>query len=119
MRLALVLSGLLGVFSVQAQEIDRHAALAALQQPDSLLIDVRSADEFAAGALPGAIRIGHADIAAHTSSLGADKNRPLVLYCRSGRRSALAQQRLEALGYRHVINAGAYDELRPLLERGE
>lgn len=119
MRLALVLSGLLSVFSAQAQEIDVTAALSALKQPDSLLIDVRTAEEFAAGALPGAIRIGHEDIATQIARLGEDKQRPLVLYCRSGRRSALAQQSLQALGYRQVINAGAYDDLLPLLENEE
>ena len=39
-----------------------------------------------------------------------------MLYCRSGRRSGLAKQSLEELGYRQVINAGAYDDLLPLLE---
>jgi len=42
-----------------------------------------------------------------------------VLYCRSGRRSALAQQTLEEMGYSHVINAGAYEDLLPLLENRE
>ena len=90
-----------------------------MQRSDSLLIDVRSAEEFAEGALPGAIRIGHEDIAAQIASVAPDKDRPLVLYCRSGRRSAIAQQSLEEMGYSQVINAGAYDELRPLLEHRE
>ncbi|MFV9681202.1 rhodanese-like domain-containing protein [Pseudomonas sp. NY15367] len=116
MRLALVLSGLLIILSAQAEEVDHAAALASLQRADSLLIDVRSAEEFSAGALPGAIRIGHDEIAAQITSIAANKDQPLVLYCRSGRRSGLAKQSLEELGYRQVINAGAYDDLRPLLE---
>lgn len=119
MRLALPLACLLGISGAQAGEIDQQAALTALQRDDSLLIDVRSAEEFADGALPGAIRIGHEEIATRIAKLSPDKNRPLVLYCRSGRRSGLAQQSLEELGYSQVINAGAYDELRPLLEAGE
>ncbi|WP_212631653.1 rhodanese-like domain-containing protein [Pseudomonas sp. KB-10] len=119
MRLILLLAGLLGLLTAQAGEIDRAAAISALQRNDSLVIDVRSAEEFAQGALPGAIRIGHDEIAAQIASVAPDKDRPLVLYCRSGRRSALAQQRLEQLGYRQVINAGAYDELLPLLEDGQ
>jgi phage shock protein E len=35
-----------------------------------------------------------------------------VLYCRSGRRSALAQDSLAQLGYRNLINAGGYDQLK-------
>ncbi|VXC56620.1 MULTISPECIES: rhodanese-like domain-containing protein [unclassified Pseudomonas] len=119
MRLILLLSGLLVLFTAQASGIDQTAAISALQQSDSLLIDVRSAEEFAEGALPGAIRIGHEDIAAHIASVAPDKDRPLVLYCRSGRRSALAQQSLEEMGYTRVINAGAYDELLPLLNNDE
>lgn len=109
--LLLVLSGL-----AQAGEIDQDTALAALRQPDALLIDVRTAQEFAEGALPGAIRIGHEQIATRIAELAPDRSRPLVLYCRSGRRSSQAQEDLQALGYSQVINAGAYDDLAPLLE---
>lgn len=119
MRLILLLTGLLGLLTAQASEIDQTAAVSALLQSDSLLIDVRSAEEFAEGALPGAIRIGHEDIAEQIASVAPDKDRPLVLYCRSGRRSALAQQSLEAMGYSQVINAGAYDDLLPLLNNDE
>lgn len=119
MRFLILLSGLLTFLGAQAEEIDQAAALATLQRADSLLIDVRSSEEFSAGALPGAIRIGHDEIAAQIASIAPDKDRPLVLYCRSGRRSGLAKQSLENLGYRQVINAGAYDDLLPLLEAEE
>nr|WP_256835153.1 rhodanese-like domain-containing protein [Pseudomonas oleovorans] len=119
MRLILLLTSLFALLTAHAGEVDQAAAISALQRSDSLLIDVRSAEEFAEGALPGAIRIGHEDIAAQIASAAPDKDRPLVLYCRSGRRSALAQQSLEEMGYSQVINAGAYDDLRPLLERRE
>jgi phage shock protein E len=119
MRFLILLSGLLTFLGAQAEEIDQAAVLATLQRADSLLIDVRSSEEFSAGALPGAIRIGHDEIAAQIASIAPDKDRPLVLYCRSGRRSGLAKQSLENLGYRQVINAGAYDDLLPLLEAEE
>lgn len=119
MRFLILLSGLLTFLGAQAEEIDQAAALATLQRADSLLIDVRSSEEFSAGALPGAIRIGHDEIAAQIASIAPDKDSPLVLYCRSGRRSGIAKQSLEALGYRQVVNAGAYDDLLPLLEAEE
>lgn len=119
MRLILLFVGLLGLLTAQADGIDQAGAISALQRSDSLLIDVRSVEEFADGALPDAIRIGHEDIAAQIASVAPDKDRPLVLYCRSGRRSALARQTLEEMGYSQVINAGAYDDLRPLLEHHE
>jgi phage shock protein E len=91
--------------------------LAALTDRDSLLIDVRSAEEFAAGALPGAIRIGHEQIGEQIASIAPDKQQQIVLYCRSGRRSQLAEQRLRELGYRNLINAGGYAELKHTLQR--
>ena len=46
------------------------------------------------------------------SRLAPDKSAPIVLYCRSGRRSGLAQDALQALGYQQVINAGGIDSLK-------
>lgn len=105
--LALLLSLPLG-----ADEISPQRAVIALQTPGAVLIDVRTAEEFAAGALPGARRIGHEQIATQIAALVPDKNTPIVLYCRSGRRSAIAQDSLAQLGYRNLINAGGYDQLK-------
>lgn len=96
----------------QAGEIDQSAALRTLVLPDTVLIDVRSADEFASGALPGAQLIPHDQIGARIAAAVPDKNTPVVLYCRSGRRSSQAQDELRALGYTQVMNAGAYEQLK-------
>ncbi|MBB1519558.1 rhodanese-like domain-containing protein [Aquipseudomonas guryensis] len=96
----------------QAGEIDQSAALRTLVLPDTVLIDVRSADEFASGALPGAQLIPHDQIGARIAAVVPDKNTPVVLYCRSGRRSSQAQDELRALGYTQVMNAGAYEQLK-------
>ena len=95
-----------------AAEVDRPAALAALQNPDTVLIDVRTAPEHALGALPGALRIETTDLAQRIATVAPDKNTPIALYCRSGRRSSVAQDLLQQLGYTQVINAGAYEQLR-------
>ncbi len=116
MRLLLTALGLIAGLLLSACEAERPAAIDALQSPNSLLIDVRTAEEFAAGALPGARRIGHEEIAAQIASLAPDLDTPIVLYCRSGRRSALAEASLRALGYRNLINAGGYGELKLALE---
>ena len=42
--------------------------------------------------------------------MAPDKDTPVVLYCRSGRRSSIAQERLLEMGYRQVINAGGYQD---------
>lgn len=100
-----------------AGEIDRNTALKVMQRPNAVLIDVRTAEEFADGALPGARRIETPDIAQRIGDLAPDKGTPVVLYCRSGRRSSVAQDVLEKLGYSQVINAGGYDQLAATLQR--
>jgi phage shock protein E len=116
MRLLLAALSLFASLSLSAGEAELDAAITALQSPDTLLLDVRSAEEFAAGALPGAQRVGHEEIAARIGAIAPDKNTPIVLYCRSGRRSALAEESLRALGYSNLINAGGYDELKRAME---
>lgn len=117
MRSLVAALGLIAGLLLSACEAEQPAVLDALQSPDGLLIDVRTAEEFAAGALPGALRIGHEEIAAQITSLAPDLNTPIVLYCRSGRRSALAEASLRELGYRNLINAGGYSELKLALEK--
>lgn len=101
--------------AASAGEIDRSAALAALQNPETLLIDVRTAEEFNQGALPGALRIETADLAGRITSIAPDRDAPIVLYCRSGRRSSAAQDLLQDMGYTRVINAGGYQQLRDVV----
>ena len=74
-------------------------------------IDVRSPEEFAEGHLEDAINIPHDQIVAKITEISADKNAPLNLYCRSGRRAENALQELRKLGYTNVINHGGYQEL--------
>ncbi|MFZ3155624.1 rhodanese-like domain-containing protein [Pseudomonas sp.] len=116
MRTLFATLGLLVSLPLLAGEAELSAAVAALQSPESILIDVRSADEFAAGALPGAEQIDYEQIASRISALAPDKDTPIILYCRSGRRSGIAEESLRAMGYSNLINAGGYDELKLALE---
>lgn len=103
-------TALLG-FSVVAAPL----ALAA----DQIWIDVRSAEEFQAGHLEGAVNIVHTDIAAKIGAVTQDKNAEIQLYCRSGRRSGLAEAELKKLGYTNVHNAGGYEALKAAAEQGK
>jgi len=98
-----------------AGEIEQRIAVQTLQRPDAVLIDVRTAEEFAQGALKGATRIETPALAGRIGTLVPEKDTPVVVYCRSGRRSSAAQDVLEKLGYSQVINAGAYHELASIL----
>ncbi|WP_137817769.1 rhodanese-like domain-containing protein [Pseudomonas sp. 2FG] len=115
MRTLLAGCALLFSLPAAAAEVDQSAAVQALATPKTLLIDVRTAEEFAAGALPGASRISYEQIGTQIAGLAPDKDTPIVLYCRSGRRSSIAQDELSTLGYTHVINAGGYQELKTAL----
>ncbi|MCC7382584.1 MAG: rhodanese-like domain-containing protein [Deltaproteobacteria bacterium] len=71
------------------------------------LIDVRTPEEFSAGHIKGAANIPLDAIQANPEIVGGLKDRPLVLYCRSGRRSEIAKGLLLRAGYREVLNLGA------------
>ncbi|MGE8360440.1 rhodanese-like domain-containing protein [Pseudomonas sp.] len=117
MRTLVAVFALLTALPLSAAEVDQDAALNALLEPDAVLIDVRTPEEFAEGALPGATRVDPEAIVEHLATLAPDKNTPIVLYCRSGRRSSNAQDALAAEGYTQVINAGGYEELSQVLEQ--
>lgn len=82
---------------------------ALLEAPGSkvLVLDVRTAEEFASGHIPGALLAPYDSLA--SSFREADKDRPIVVYCRSGRRSAIAKATLEGMGYRRVRDFGAFE----------
>lgn len=69
------------------------------------LIDVRSEAEFRQGAAPGARNLPIQKLEATAADL--DVKKPVIVYCRTGGRSAKAQQLLQGIGFQHVHNAGA------------
>jgi rhodanese-related sulfurtransferase len=64
------------------------------------LVDVRTSGEFRAGSIPGARLIPLSELSERTAEL--DRNKPVVLACRSGNRSAQAYKTLKALGFEKV-----------------
>ncbi|NLJ09965.1 MAG: rhodanese-like domain-containing protein [Treponema sp.] len=71
----------------------------------ALVVDVRTEDEFIDEAFPGAINIPVGALQTRMKEL-EPKDRPIVLYCASGARSALAARILKAAGWTDVTNAG-------------
>jgi len=86
---------------------------------ESYWIDVRSSDEYAADHLSGAINIPHTEIAERIGEVTNDKDAPIYLYCRSGRRSGLAQAALQEAGYTRVTNLGGLQDARVTAARLE
>lgn len=78
-----------------------------MDQEDSLIIvDVRTQEEYDAGYIEGAVLIPDFDIETKAESLLPDKDATILVYCRSGRRSALAAQKLVELGYQNIYDFG-------------
>jgi rhodanese-related sulfurtransferase len=67
------------------------------KEPKPLLVDVRSSMEYASGHLSGARLIPLQELARESTSL--QRERPILLYCRSGHRSGLALRQLQAQGF--------------------
>jgi rhodanese-related sulfurtransferase len=72
------------------------------------LIDVRTAEEHAAGHIPGGRLIPLADLAANAGTI--EQDRPVILYCLSGGRSTMATQALSAAGYDAHNMSGGFRE---------
>ena len=79
------------------------ASTGALNEP--LIVDVRTKQEFAGGAYPGAINIPLDEIQLNISKFG-NHSRKITVYCASGARSAYAQRILEQQGFTNVKNGG-------------
>jgi sulfur-carrier protein adenylyltransferase/sulfurtransferase len=71
---------------------------------EPIYLDVREPNEWNVEHLPGAVHLPLAHVEAEVESVLPDKSAPIVVYCRSGRRSFNAQQTMLRLGYENVEN---------------
>lgn len=77
-----------------------------------LIIDVRSPQEYATGHIRGAINVPYDRIAQQIGTIeGVEKTTPILLYCLSGARSAVASNVLAQLGYGNAVNGGSLSVL--------
>jgi rhodanese-related sulfurtransferase len=76
---------------------DAYVALPQSGEQAPFVLDVRAPEEFVTGHVPGAVNIPHDQVAARLAEVPTDKE--VVLYCRSGRRAAMAAEVLAANGY--------------------
>ena len=71
-----------------------------------IILDVRRADEYANGHIPGAINVANETIGTEAPAELPDKNQAIYVYCRSGNRSKQAAEKLVAMGYVDIIEFG-------------
>lgn len=75
------------------------------ENPNLILLDVRTQEEFEQGHIPGAVCLPNEMIAADMPFLFG-KDAEILLYCRSGRRSADAAKKLRDMGFTNVFDFG-------------
>ena len=76
------------------------------EESDYIILDVRRPDEFAAGHIPNAINIPNESIGTDEIPELPDKDRLIMVYCRSGRRSKEASGKLVKLGNTNIVEFG-------------
>lgn len=81
-------------------------------ESEVVYVDVRTPQEYAAGHVEGAINIPHTEIERRADELEPYRGRPIVLYCRSGRRSGIAYDILQEQGFENLENGGGLSDLQ-------
>ena len=89
------------------------------QENGYIILDVRRPDEFAEGHIPGAINVANETIGTDEIPELPDKNQLIMVYCRSGRRSKEASEKLVKLGYTNIVEFGGILDWKGEIVTGE
>ena len=107
---ALMFTGCAGTSNNQTntyRQITMDEAVAMMAEESGyIILDVRRPDEFAAGHIPNAINVLNESIGTTEIPELPDKNQLIMVYCRSGRRSKEAAEKLVKLGYTNIVEFG-------------
>jgi len=92
------------------REVDTATAAEEMATPGTVVVDVREADEYDQGALPGAVHIPRGFLESQIEGRLTDHDAHIVVYCAGGARSAFAAESLNRLGYGNVSSmAGGFN----------
>ncbi len=89
-------------FSANVAEMSQQQLLSLDKGAKILILDVRTPEEFAQGHVPGAMNISHSSLSEHLAHLSSNKETPVVVYCRSGKRAGIALELLEENGFNNL-----------------
>ena len=107
---ALMFTGCAGTSNNQTKtyrSITMDEAVAMMEQETGyIILDVRRPDEFAAGHISNAINVANETIGTAEIPELPDKDQLIMVYCRSGRRSKEASEKLVKLGYTNIVEFG-------------
>ena len=82
-----------------------------------IILDVRRPDEYAKGHIPGAINVPNEEIGTAEIAELPDKSQMILVYCRSGRRSKEASEKLVKLGYTNIVEFGGILDWKGEIEK--
>ena len=89
-----------------SEKITPADAIRLLDAGRAVAVDVREPDEFAVGHIPGAKLLPLGSVLSRAAAVLPEKDAAWLIYCRTGRRSADAVQKLESLGYTNLYDLG-------------
>ena len=99
-----VLGLFLAVQQLQAADSVDVKQAQVMNKEGALLLDVREPEEFSAGHAPNAKLIPLGQLSTRLQDIAAYKDKPIVVICRSGRRSGIAVSQLQSAGFTQVSN---------------
>ena len=103
--------------SAHASDASAGAAQVGPVARPTLVVDGRTAEEFAEWHCPGAINIPHEDIVQGIRARNVDNDQTVLLSCRSGNRSGQAEAHLQSAGFSGAKNVGGLNALLPAAGR--
>lgn len=109
LALALVLTGVTNFApkTTGYRQVTTEEAVNIMQTEENyVILDVRTAQEFASGHIPGAVLLPNETIGMEDILLLPDKDQLILVYCRSGNRSKQAAEKLAQLGYTNIVEFG-------------
>ena len=86
-------------------------------EKDYIILDVRRPDEYAEGHIPGAINVPNEEIGTAEIPELPSKSQLILVYCRSGRRSKEAAEKLVRLGYTNIVEFGGILDWKGEIEK--
>lgn len=92
------------------KKITAAQAKALMDAGNVIVLDVRTQSEFDQGHIKDAVLLPNTDVAARAATVLPDKNAKILVYCRSGNRSASASKELIAMGYTDVLDFGGIND---------
>ena len=109
------------LFTVSSLWVQAADDLVKIQQGlgSTFIVDVRSEGEYASGAIDGALNHPLQGLPGTLLDMGVELDEEVIVYCRSGRRSAQAKTLLKEAGFQLVFDGGPMTQLERALEQPE